>query len=120
MIKKLPLLFSILMVSLISQVSATDLTVSQLENGKYFVPSWEDQIQGEWVQLRDGEYNRNNPDNFLLVKIVDIALGPLSPGRTKDAAVIYGYNTGGTGFFMMLCAVVDDQGKLTNSEPVDM
>ncbi len=36
------------------------------------------------------------------------------------AAVIYGYNTGGTGFFVMLCAVTHEKGKLKNSEVVDL
>jgi hypothetical protein len=51
---------------------------------------------------------------------VKMALGHLSPDQKKGAAVIYGYNTGGTGFFVMLCAVVADQGKLKHSNLIDL
>jgi len=118
--KAILLLLGLLLMGLNCGAMAADLTVDRLKNGKYFIPAWEDQSQGEWVQLKDGEYNRRDPDNFLLVQIVDVAMGPLSPGQSKAAAVIYGYNTGGTGFFVMLGAVVDDQGKLKNSEVVEL
>lgn len=99
------------MISLLSPANAADLTVDQLENTKYFIPSWENPQQGEWVQLKNSEFNRRNPDNQLFVRVVEIALGHLSNRPTKDAAVIYGYNTGGSGFFTMLAAAINDQGK---------
>jgi hypothetical protein len=104
----------------IARGHAADLTIKQLKNGTYFIPAWEDQGQGEWVQLKDGEYSRRDPDNPLFVNIVKIALGHFSSDQKRAAAVIYGYNTGGTGFFVMLCAVVQDQGKLNNSDLVDL
>ena len=63
------------------------------------------------MQLKDGEFTRKNPDNPLLVNVVKIALGRLSNHQDQDAAVIYGYNTGGTGFFTVLCAVINEQGQ---------
>jgi hypothetical protein len=117
-IKILSLLLSILIIGSIPQVNAADLTVSQLKNGKYYIPGWEDESQGEWVQLKDGEYHRKDPKDILSVEIVSIALGYLSHKRSRDAAVVYGYNTGGTGFFVMLCAVVNDKGQLNNSKLV--
>ncbi len=111
MVRVLSLLLSILMIGLISPVNAADLTVDQLKNSKYLVPSWENPDQGEWVQLKNGEFTRRNPDNPLFVNIVKIALGDLSHNQTKDAAVIYGYNTGGSGFFVVLCALSNDHGK---------
>jgi hypothetical protein len=119
-IKAISLFLGFLLMGLIYEAGAAELTVDRLKNGKYFIPAWEDQSQGEWVQLKDGEYNRQDPDNFLFVRIVDIAFGPLSPEQRNAAAVICGYSTGGTGFFVMLGAVVDDQGKLKNSESVDL
>ena len=89
-------------------------------NGKYFIPSWEDEDQGEWVQLKDGEYDRKDHDNVLYVKIVATALGRLSPGRGPDAAVIYGYGTGGTGFFVLLGAVTDNQGHRQTSQVINL
>jgi hypothetical protein len=120
MIKTVSLVLSIFLLIIISQLHAADLTINQLKNSTYFIPSWEDQGQGEWVQLKDGEYARSDPNNPLFVSIVKIALGHLSHDQKKAAAVIYGYNTGGTGFFVMLCAVVQDQGELKNSTLVDL
>jgi hypothetical protein len=109
-----------LLISLLSPTLAAGLTVSELMNGKYFIPSWEDEDQGEWVQLKDGEYDRKDHDKVLSVKIVATALGRLSPGRGPDAAVIYGYGTGGTGFFVLLCAVTDNQGHPQTSQVINL
>ncbi len=104
--------------AVIPHVHATDLTINQLKNSSYLIPGWENPEQGEWVQLKDGEYNRKDPSDPLFVKIVAIAIGPLSNDHQKAAAVIYGFSTGGTGFFENLCAVTLDQGELKNSELV--
>jgi hypothetical protein len=102
------------MFGLIYPVNAADLTVNQLHNSNYLIPSWKNQGRGEWVQLRNGEFTRRNRDNPLFVNVVKIALGHLSNHQSKDAAVVYAYNTGGSGFFMMLGAVMNDQGKPNN------
>ena len=120
MVRILTLFVSFLVIGLISPVHAAGLTVDQLENSKYLVPSWEDPDQGEWVQLKGGEFARKNPDNPLFVSIVKIALGRLSNHQDQDAAVIYGYNTGGTGFFTVLCAVMNDRGIPKNSALIDL
>ena len=72
-----------LLVSLLSPGLAAGLTVSELMNGKYFIPPWENEDQGEWVQLRDGEYDRKDHDKVLYVKIVATALGRLSPAGDR-------------------------------------
>lgn len=120
MIRALPLVLSILIIAIISPVNAADLTVDQLKNDKYLIPSWENPAQGEWVQLKNGEFTRRNPDNPLYVNLVKIALGHLSHNQTKNAAVIYAYNTGGSGFFIMLCAVINDQGQPKNIALTDL
>jgi len=120
MIRALPLLLSLLIIGIISPVNAADLTVGQLNNSKYLIPSWENPAQGDWIQLKNGEFTQRNPDNPLFVNIVKIAFGHLSNNKTKDAAVIYVYNTGGSGFFMMLCAVIDDQGQPKNIARADL
>jgi hypothetical protein len=120
MIRIVSLLVSSLVIGLMSPVNAADLTVNQLNNRKYLIPSWEQPDAGEWVQLKDGEYTRENSDNPLYVRIVDLALGSLSNKPSTDGAVIYGYNTGGTGFFVMLCAVIHDQGKPKNTALIDL
>jgi hypothetical protein len=111
MIRIVSLLVSLFMFGLIYPGNAADLTVNQLNNSRYMIPGWENPDQGEWVQVKDGEFTRIDPDNPLFVRVVEIALGSLSNKPTADGAVIYGYNTGGSGFFMMLCAVMNDQGK---------
>jgi hypothetical protein len=100
--------------------NAADLTVDQLNNRRYLIPSWENPDQGEWVQLKNGEFTRKNPDNPLFVNLVKIALGHLSRHPTQDAAVIYAYNTGGSGIFTMLGAVIHDQGKFKDIAPTDL
>jgi hypothetical protein len=120
MIRIVLLLLTILALGPVSSVNAADLTVNQLNNRKYLIPSWENPDQGEWVQVKNGEFNRRNPDNFLFVRVVEIALGSLSNKQTIDGAVIYGYNTGGSGFFTMLCAVMNDQGKPKNTALIDL
>ena len=59
------------------------LTVDHLKNGKYLIPSWENPDQGEWVQLKNGEFTRRNPDNPLFVNVVKIALGHLSNHQSQ-------------------------------------
>jgi len=120
MVHVLSLLLSLLMIGIITPGNAADLTVDQLNNSKYLIPSWENPDQGEWVQFKNGEFTRKNPDNPLFVKVVKIALGYLSNNQTKDGVVIYGYNTGGTGFFVMLCAVINDHGKPKNTALTDL
>jgi hypothetical protein len=114
------LLLGIFLVGAISLLNAAELDVNQLENSKYFIPSLENPEQGEWVQLHNGEFSRRDQDNFLFVRIVDLAIGYLSKNHTKDAAVIYGYNTGGSGFFVVLCAVINENGKLKQTAAVDL
>jgi hypothetical protein len=111
MIRVVALLLSLLMIGMITPANAADLTLNQLRNSKYLIPSWGNPNQGEWVQLRNGEFTRRDPDNPLFVNLVKIALGHLSKNQGKDAAIIYAYNTGGSGFFMLLGAVINDQGK---------
>ena len=120
MIRIVSLLLSLLMIGLMSPVNAADLTVNQLNNSKYLITSWENPDQGEWVQLKNGEYTRKNPENPLFVNVVKIALGHLSNHQSKGAAVIYAYNTGGSGFFMVLGAVINDQGKPKNIALADL
>ncbi len=120
MIRIVSLLLSLLMIGLIYPVNAADLTVNQLNNSKYLIPAWENPDQGEWVQLKNGEFTRRDPDNPLFVRVIEIALGSLSNKQTTDGAVIYGYNTGGSGFFTVLCAVINDQGKPQNTALIDL
>jgi hypothetical protein len=120
MIRIVPLLVGFLVIGLMYPVNAADLTVKQLNNRQYLIPSWEQPDQGEWVQVKDGEYTRKNPDNPLFVRVVETALGSLTNKPTTDGAVIYGYNTGGSGFFVVLCAVINEQGKPKNTALIDL
>lgn len=105
----------------ISAANSEELTSAKIKNGRYFIPSLLGDLErGEWVQLKDGEYHRNDPDNPLDVKIVALAIGHLTNNKTKDATVIYGFSTGGTGFFMLLCAVINERGLLKNSNLIDL
>lgn len=108
------------MFGLISPVSAAELTVNQVKNRKYFIPSFENPAQGEWVKLKHGKYIKKDPNDPLFVNIMKVAFGHLSNDKSKDAAVIYGYNTGGSGVFVVLCAVINDQGQPQNIGLIDL
>jgi hypothetical protein len=98
----------------ISPAGAAGLTVEQIKNSPFYIRGWEDETQGEWVQLHDGRYSRTNPDDQLFLEMHQIVLGHLSASRTKDAAVIYGVNYGGTGNFYILSVLANDQGRPKN------
>ena len=93
---------------------AADLTVEQIKNSPFYIRGWEDETQGERVQLQNGRYSRTNPADQLFLELHQIVLGHLSTSRTKDAAVIYGVNYGGTGNFYILSVLSDDQGRPKN------
>jgi len=116
----LTVLVSLVSPRLISPAAAPDLSEAQVMNGRYLIPGLAGGARDEWVQLKDGEYRRDDPNNPLYVKIVAVALGHLSNKKTQEAAVIYGFRLGGTGFFMQICAVVNDQGQLRNSRLVTL
>ena len=103
----LPLIFTIQM----GQGSAKEggLSPQALGNASYL-------IQGELVTFKNGKFQRGKPYNpdrgfmdpkWLHAELQKTVLGDLNGDGNLDAAVIYYYNTGGSGCFVVLGAVVN-------------
>ena len=121
---KSPLLPSILLIIMMlcgaSPVASEELTVNHLLNTKYLIPGMEKSDEGEWVLFNNGEYKRNDPNDPLKARIIAKAVGYLSKEKVKAGAVVYGFSTGGTGFFMYLCAVLRVKGALKPTDVVSL
>lgn len=117
----LPLIFlSIIMLVLASPVPSEELTVNHLLNTKYLIPGMGNSEEGRWVLFNDGKYKGNAPNDLIGAHIVAKAVGYLSNEKSKVGAVVYGFSTGGTGFFMFLCAVRMINGELRSTEVVSL
>ncbi len=83
------------------------LTADMLRNGTYVLPE-----SKETVTLTDGKYDRaESNENILHVTLMDpIAFGDLNGDGAEDAAIVLSENTGGTGFFMSVVAVLNSGG----------
>ena len=75
-------------------------------------------IYTDAVTLTDGTYTGEPfvPDGALrpTVKLIQVAAGDLNGDGAEDAAVLLMENSGGSGSFVYLAAVVDDAGTMTN------
>jgi hypothetical protein len=116
---RLVILISLLMFVQAAPVFSEELTIDHLMNTKYLIPGMGGSEEGEWVLFRNGKFKRNDPNNPLEAEIITTAIGYLS-NKTKTGAVVYGFSTGGTGFFMYLCAGRMVNGKLITSEPINL
>ena len=91
------------------------LTVDQLKNGTYlseYVPAGK-------VTLKNGKFEQSTgagaTQKVVVVMIEPVAMGDLNGDKVSDAAVILATNTGGSGTFYDLHAVLNEGGK-----PVDV
>jgi hypothetical protein len=111
-----PLKITLAMASKIHPLLPTDtvaatavppLTEAMIRNGTYKAPQ-----TGETVTLTDGHYDRatSNAD-VLHVALAAVALGDLNHDGAGDAAVIMSENTGGTGFFISLIVILNQNGS---------
>jgi hypothetical protein len=116
---RLIILISLLMFVQASPAFSEELSVNYLLNSKYLIPGMGDSNEGEWVLFKNGKFRRDDPNNPLEAEIITTVVGYLS-NKTKIGAVVYGFNTGGTGFFTFLCAVRMIKGKLKTSEVVSL
>ncbi|MCU0503113.1 MAG: Gmad2 immunoglobulin-like domain-containing protein, partial [Anaerolineae bacterium] len=95
--------------------AAPPLTVDQLKNGTYlseYVPAGK-------VTLKNGKFEQSTgagaTQKVVVSMIEPVALGDLNGDKVSDAAVILATNTGGSGIFYDLHAVLNEGGK-----PVDV
>ena len=98
-----------------SAPAATPVTLDQLKNGTYlseYVPAGK-------VTLKNGKYEASTgsgaTQKVVVIMIEPVAMGDLNGDKVADAAVILATNTGGSGTFYDLHAVLNEGGK-----PVDV
>lgn len=95
-----------------TQPGAPALTVDQLMNVKYRLQARDDHPT---VQLANGQYQSRTTDpasvDYALVKIVEpVALGDLNGDGLGDGAVLLAENYGGSGVFVSLIAMLNQDG----------
>ncbi|MHB1133098.1 MAG: META domain-containing protein [Chloroflexota bacterium] len=84
------------------------LAEEAVRNGKYELPGI------GTFQLRDGNYQEKYGEGATQVKrvgVVTVAFGQIDGNKIEDAAVVLWANTGGSGTFMYLAPILDQDGK---------
>lgn len=84
------------------------LTPQALLNGTYRLQLFEETRQ---VTLHNGAFDQKQPEDFLMVRLIEYALGDLNGDGASDAAVILIANTGGSGSFFILTVMLNEGGK---------
>ncbi len=84
------------------------LTPEAVKNGRFFSELFENK---RWVQLKNGVYSLRQEDDILDIRLINGALGDLNGDGAGDAAVILSTNTGGSGSFIELAAVINEKGQ---------
>ncbi len=105
---------------------AASLTVADLKNATYRVKDLADLSSGtDSFTLTDGQYALNDPalstdQPVLTVQYQQSAIGDLNGDGIADAAVILVANTGGSGSFEFLAAMVQGKGVLENVDTISL
>jgi hypothetical protein len=90
---------------------AAPLTLDQLKNGTYL----SEYVPAGRITLKDGKFEQSTgsgaTQKVAVVMIEPVAMGDLNGDNAADAAVILATNTGGTGTFYDLHAVLNESGK---------
>ncbi len=101
-------------VILVTQTSAVEtpasprLTVELLQNSTYTVPQYQ-----RVVSLTNGQYEGGTGNDYLKVSLLpQVALGDLNGDGTSDAAILLAENGGGSGTFVRLIVILDQNGSL--------
>lgn len=85
------------------------ITEAQIQNATYTVPDLEDP-----VELTDGAYELQYGEGATMVhtvRLVDHILGDLNKDGVDDAAVILSHNSGGTGTWIYLVGMLNEDGE---------
>ena len=74
------------------------------------------------IKLADGIFEQaiQNSSAKLQVNYVDSAMGDLNGDGVEDAVVLLAINTGGTGTFMQLAAILNQDGELKHLDTADL
>ena len=92
--------------------TVSPLTADMLRNGTYVLPE-----SKETVTLVDGKYDRaESMEDILHVTLMDpIAFGDINGDEAEDAAFVLSENMGGTGFFMSVVVILNQDGSPVQS-----
>jgi hypothetical protein len=83
------------------------LTEQALKNGAYALP-----VYAKTVSLTDGKYEGGSAADYLAAVLQpQIAFGDLNGDGTPDAAILIGENGGGSGVFVSLFAILNQNGQ---------
>ena len=98
--------------------TAAPLTPDMLKNATYYAPYTQ-----KYAPLVDGHFEKGSGSDFLSVTLLpQVAMGDLNGDGVTDAAVLLAENSGGSGTFVSLLAILNQNGKLVqaaNPAPVD-
>lgn len=84
------------------------ITAQSLKNATYSIPE-----QGN-VTLTNGSYTRKSGDPLSVTLGNKMAIGDINGDGVQDAAVVLRVNTGGSGVFVYLAVLVDNNNTLNN------
>jgi hypothetical protein len=92
--------------------TVVSLTTGMLKNGTFKLPQL-----GETVRLANGKYDSDpSAENIIHAVLLDsIAFGDLNGDGVEDAAVLFSENSGGTGDFISVVAVLNQNGAPVQS-----
>ncbi len=103
-----------------TQPQAPEITLTALQNAIYHSPDWGD------YQLVDGIYHRppsapgESPEANMTELIEPVAYGDLNGDGVADAVVFLSTQTGGTGHFREMAAVINHDGTPENVSTVSL
>ena len=84
------------------------LTVEMLKNSTYSLPPYQ-----RVVNLTNGQYEGGTGSEYLRVDLLpQVAFGDLNGDGTNDAAILLAENGGGSGTFVSLSVILDQNGSL--------
>lgn len=85
------------------------LTATQLQNAEYTLTAFDNASRA--FRLSDGAYKSGAPDFADIRMLEQIGFGDLNRDGVPDAAVLLAENFGGSGVFVWLAAVLNENGK---------
>jgi hypothetical protein len=87
------------------------LTVEQLKNAEYVVSAFGTGASLPY-KLTDGKYENGSGSTFVSLTLLDFfSFGDLNKDGLSDAAVLFAENYGGTGVFVSLAVVLNENGQ---------
>lgn len=90
----------------VAPTTPSDLTVDKLKNFTFTSPMY-----GKTIQLTQGKYEAGNGVDYLRASLLEsIAFGDLNHDGKPDAAILLAENGGGSGTFISLIAMLDQDG----------